>query len=200
MKALMRAAAFFAAMTLPLFANASTMQCAPYQSVQASFPSGATYTADAAGVVAGVVNNDIQSLNMAGCGMVGVAGFTLCGELLNANMNVTTDQPMNWFVPANQYYQLRYITARNASRTYGSGSAAGGFYTAVSKGGTAVVAASQAYTGLHATNATSTLDLTLVAGVGTLGVYTASPLILSLTTADGSAGTLDFFAYCQVGQ
>ena len=178
---------------------AATMQCAPLQVVTTIYPTGATYTADTAGIVASVSANDVNELHQAGCVQIGVGNGGLCGTLLGANMNVTTDQPLRWLVPANQYYRLVKITAKNASRSYGSGSAAGGLYTAASKGGTAVVGAGQAYTALLATNATANLDLTLVSGVGTLGEYTNAPLIFSLTTGDGTAGTLDLFAYCDMG-
>ena len=103
------------------------------------------------------------------------------------------DQPINWFVAPTQYYRLTKITAKNASRTFQSGSAAGGIYTAVAKGGSAVVANSQTYAALHADLATANLDLTLVSGVGTLGEYVNTPLVYSLTTADGTAGTIDLF-------
>lgn len=200
MQTLYRALAFAlgaALLALPSLANAATMQCAPTQVMSTR---GVTYTSDAAGVVTGVAANDIHALMQDNCALVGVANGGLCGSLLGVNMNVTTDQPFNWFVPANQYYRLTKISAANASRTFAAGSAAGGVYTAAAKGGTAVVAAGQVYTGLAATLATASLDLTLVSGVGTLGRYVNAPLVFSLTTADGSAGTVDLFAYCDMGQ
>jgi hypothetical protein len=178
---------------------AATMQCPPTQQINTIYPTGTTYTADAAGIVTSVSNDDVNALHQAGCVQVGLGSGGLCGELLGANMNVTTDQPLRWFVPANQYYRLAKITARNLSTTLTGSSAAGGVYTAVSKGGTAVVGAGQAYNTMLATNATANLDLTLVAGVGTLGEYTNAPLVFSLTTAHGSAATLDLFAYCDMG-
>ena len=148
----------------------------------------------------GVNPNDTRAFENGGCQMIGAAGSTICGELLDANMNVTTDQPFAWFVAPNQNYRLVKITALNASRTYAAGSAAGGVYIAAAKAGSPVVAATQLYAGLHATTATATLDLTLVAGVGTLGTYSNAPLFFSLTTADGTAGTMDFIARCELGQ
>ncbi len=177
----------------------SGMQCSPLQIITTVYPTGTTYTADAAGVVTNVDPRDVNSLHQSGCVQLGLQSG-LCGELLNVNMNVTTDQPLNWFVPASQNYQLLKILAKNVSRSYQSGSAAGGIYTAAAKGGTAVVANSQAYTALHATAATNTLTLTLVSGVGDTTTYSNSPLVFSLTTADGTAGTLDLFAYCDIGK
>jgi membrane-bound inhibitor of C-type lysozyme len=182
-------------------AGTSTYQCAPLQQITVSpYPTGATYVADSAGIVSGVNPNDNTALLNGGCQLIGAGGSTICGELLNANMNVTTDQPMNWFVAPNQWYRLVKITALNASRSYASGAAAGGFYTAASKGGTAVVAATQAYTALTKTTATASLDLTLVSGAGTLGTWQNTPLYFALTAADGSAGTMDFIARCEIGQ
>ena len=202
MKHFLQAAAAAGGLALACVAGpafAATMQCTPGQQITTAYPSGSTYTADAAGVVVNVSAVDVNSMHQSGCVQVGLGSGALCGELLNANMNVTTDQPLLWFVPPLQNYRLTKITAKNASRSYQAGSALGGLYTAVSKGGTAVVAASQAFTALHFTNATANLDLTLVAGVGTLGEYSNSPLVFSLTTGDGSAGTIDLFVYCDTG-
>jgi hypothetical protein len=195
MTRLLQAAACAVALLAAPSAFAATMQCQPLAQIQAAT---ASYTADTAGIVTSVVANDVNAMSQAGCVQLGV-GSGLCGTLLAANMNVSTDQPFRWFLGPTQSYQLVKITAKNASRSFGAGSAAGGIYTAASKGGTAIVGAAQAYTALTATNATANLALTLVAGVGTLGQYTNAPLIFSLTTADGSAGTLDFLAYCDLG-
>ena len=67
--------------------------------------------------------------------------------------------------------------------------AQGGVYTAISKGGTAIVAAGQAYT--SATTTSKIVPLTLA----TTDVQTASgglaTLYLSLTTVQGAAATCD---------
>jgi hypothetical protein len=195
MKRLLLAAASAIALLAAPSAIAATMQCQPLEQTQAVT---ASYTADAAGIVTGVAPNDINAMSQAGCAQLGVQSG-LCGELLSANMNVATDQPFKWFVGPTQSYQLVKIIAKNASRSFAAGSAAGGIYTAASKGGVAVVAAAQAYTALTDTNATANLPLTLVAGVGTLGEYMGAPLIFSLTTADGTAGSIDLLAYCDLG-
>lgn len=110
-------------------------------------------------------------------------------RLTSANMNVTTDQafvPYLW-TPGAQFL-IERIRVVNASISLTT--AAGGLYTAASKGGNAIVAAAQAYSTL--TGATIGLDLT-VAAVGA-GAQTATP-ILSLTTAQGAAATADFYIF-----
>jgi hypothetical protein len=106
-------------------------------------------------------------------------------RLRGANMNVTTDQE---FERLGVYpsYIITAIRCANASTSLTT--AAGGIYSAASKGGDAVVAAGQAYSTL--TGSTLGLDLTLAA-VGR-GVRTGAP-ILSLTTAQGGAATADFY-------
>lgn len=110
-------------------------------------------------------------------------------RLVGANMNVTTDQS---FSPIGNQAPISYVITRiravNASVSLSL--AAGGIYTAASKGGNAIVAAAQAYSTL--TGATIGLDLT-VAAVGA-GLQTVTP-ILSLTTAQGSAATADFYIF-----
>ena len=79
---------------------------------------------------------------------------------------------------------IRRITVQNCSTSLTL--AAGGIYTATSKGGTAIVASTQVYTVL--TGGSKVLDVTLAAIVAT-DVLTAKPLYLSLTTGQGSAAT-----------
>ena len=114
-------------------------------------------------------------------------GGILLGELIGANMNSTSDQQIVIFsAPAK--YIIRRIVATNASISLTT--AVGGIYTAVSKGGTAVVANSQAYSTLSA--GTKFLDLTLASNTD---YRTATSLYLSLTTPQGAAATADIFVY-----
>ena len=114
-------------------------------------------------------------------------GGILLGELIGANMNSTGDQQIVIFsAPAK--YIIRRIVATNASLSLTT--AVGGIYTAVSKGGTAVVANSQAYSTLSAS--TKFLDLTLASNTD---YRTATSLYLSLTTPQGAAATADIFVY-----
>jgi len=112
-------------------------------------------------------------------------------KLVAANFNVTTDQqfvPVGGVVP-NNYFITRIRAALNpASTTTNLTTAAGGIYTAASKGGSAIVASGQAYTTL-ASLATG-LDLTIAAaGAQPL---TTTPY-LSLTTGQGAAATVDLY-------
>ena len=84
------------------------------------------------------------------------------------------------------------ITVLNTS-VNGMSTATGGIYPAISKGGTAVVASGQVYTGL--TNAAA-LDLTLNAATAVLP--SGTPLVFSLTTGQGAAATADIYAYGKI--
>ena len=106
-------------------------------------------------------------------------------RLTGANMNVTTDQEferLGVFGP----YIITTIRCANASTSLTT--AAGGIYSAASKGGDTLVAAGQAYSTL--TGSTLGLDLTLAAVAR--GIRTGAP-ILSLTTGQGGAATADFY-------
>jgi hypothetical protein len=122
----------------------------------------------------------------AGAGAV-AGGYGLLGFQRGLNMNITTDQAI---VVSATTYILRRIIATNASLSLTL--AVGGVYTAISKGGTVLVAATQIYSAL--TGVAPALDLTLAAGAlgTTLGV---TPIYLSLTTAQGAAATADFYLY-----
>jgi hypothetical protein len=119
-------------------------------------------------------------------------GGILLGNLIGANFNVTTDQQITIFdAPAK--FILRRIVVTNASTSLTT--AAGGVYTAVSKGGTAVVAAGQVFSSL--TSSTLFLDLTLNT-TGNANITVKSNiynLYLSLTTAQGAAATADVYVF-----
>ena len=119
-------------------------------------------------------------------------GGILLGKLISANMNSTDDQRIVMFSNPSKFI-LRRIVVTNASISLTT--AAGGVYTAASKGGTAVVASSQAYSSLSAS--TLVLDLTLsTTGSASTTVKSSIPnLYLSLTTAQGAAATADVYVY-----
>ena len=119
-------------------------------------------------------------------------GGILLGSLIAANFNSTADQQITIFSNPSKYI-IRRIVVTNASTSLST--AAGGIYTAVSKGGTAVVAAAQAYSTL--TGSTLFLDLTLnTSGSANITVKSSIPnLYLSLTTAQGTAATADVYVY-----
>ena len=118
-------------------------------------------------------------------------GQILLGQLISANMNSTGDQQIVIFsAPAK--YIIRRIVATNASTSLST--AVGGIYPAVSKGGTAIVANSQVYSGLTASG--KFVDLTVASGYTSGGdVLTVKSIYLSLTTPQGAAATADIYVY-----
>lgn len=146
---------------------------------------GNNYTPDARGLIS-AQPVDVPDLLMAGYLTIPIP---IIGRLLGANMNITTDQPFTMFVNPLLKFRPTKITCTNASISLTT--AAGGIYPAASKGGTAMVAAAQAYSALSA--AALALDLTIVAGTLPT-VYAAGVIpILSLTTGQGAAATADFY-------
>jgi hypothetical protein len=114
-----------------------------------------------------------------------INNYKLLGQLRSANLNVTTDQAIAVIEAAT--YIVDKIIITNVSTSLAGGLAAGGFYTAASKGGTPIVAAGQVYSAL--TGATVFLLPTIAAG----GTFTAQTIYFSLTTANGSAATADIY-------
>ena len=119
-----------------------------------------------------------------------------CGRLLGANFNTTADQAIPISVPS-PIYAVEFIWVSNPSVSLTT--AAGGIYSAASKGGVAVVASSQAYSVLT-TNAANTsgngLLLTLATAGGNQTIYNVNTMYLSLTTAQGAAATADVRVVC----
>lgn len=107
------------------------------------------------------------------------------GRLISANMNTTSDQA----IPiAASTYVIEKIIVTNASANLTL--AAGGIYTATSKGGTAVVAGAQVYSAL--TGSTKFIALTIAA---LTDILTGANVYLSLTTGQGSAATADVYVF-----
>lgn len=187
-----------ALVALAVGARAATMQCPPQLVAQTRFPTATTYTAGLDGILTGVAANDVNEMVQAGCTPIGLSNGLL-GRLLGANMNSTSDQQIPWFVAPGQYYRITKITAKNCSGSVTT--AAGGIYPSASKGGTAIVASGQAYSGI--TGNTLALDLTIATTPG-LTVYQTPSAgtgpYFSLTTPQGAAMTCDLFVEGQVGQ
>lgn len=130
-------------------------------------------------------------------GVIGDAGSplgitTVLGSLLGADFNSTLDQAITIDpnVVAFQLFRI-YVTRASTSLT----TAAGGFYPQVSKGGTAIVAASQTYS--TATTAAVIVNTTF-AGTAITTRFTRSNLpdwkiYLSLTTSQGAAASADVY-------
>lgn len=111
--------------------------------------------------------------------------YGIIGKLIGANMNSTADQAFSINTGISKY-QPDVIQCTNASTSMTT--VAGGIYSAASKAGTPVVAATQVYTALTAS--TKVLALTIA-----LTDIQTGALILSLTTGHGSAGTADFYIW-----
>lgn len=111
--------------------------------------------------------------------------YGLIGKIIGANMNSTADQTFTINTGIAKY-SPDVIQATNASTSMTT--VAGGIYSAASKAGTPIVAATQTYTAL--TGSTKVLALT----VALTDIQTGA-LILSLTTGHGSAGTADFYIW-----
>jgi len=117
-----------------------------------------------------------------------------CGTLKAANMNTTADQAIPISFPSSTY-EITVIEISNASVSLTT--AAGGFYQAASKAGTAIVANTQAYSTLTAaaTNAAgSTMAATLNLATAAFNLRT---IYLSLTTSQGAAATADIRIFCR---
>jgi hypothetical protein len=110
----------------------------------------------------------------------------LLGVLLGANMNSTVDQPI---VLECSKYRLREILITNASVSLTT--AVGGIYDAASKGGNALVPATQAFNALTGATLAISPPLTGVTGQ----IATAQTIFLSLTTGQGAAATADIYVY-----
>lgn len=152
-------------------------------------PSGNSFTSDQNKIINVSLDADVVSLQAAGCIVLTPPPTGLLGKILQANFNTTADQlvAFNFLGAA---WRVKRIVVFNTS-VNGMGTAVGGFYTAASKGGTAVVANSQVYTGL--TNATTALELTLA--VPNQGFISNTPLYFSLTTAQGAPALADIYVY-----
>jgi len=165
----------------------------------ASNPVSGLYQADADGIV--TVNapsyKDVLELQNLGLTLIPGAGPGLAGQLIarliGANMNTTGDQAftMSQFSQLNPWRTVK-LTATNVSVSLTT--AVGGVYPAASKGGTALVAATQVYSALSAS--TIALDLTLA--VGTTVYAKGAQIYLSLTTAQGAAATADLYCFGDV--
>lgn len=125
-------------------------------------------------------------------------GSVLGGVLKGANFNTTADQPITITSPStNWVVSFFYVVNPSTSLT----TAAGGFYTAASKGGAQVLPSSTVYAALTSNSGTNTSGsmgrFTPNTGSGN-GVWeTGSTIYFSLTTAQGSAATADIYVFIQ---
>ena len=124
-------------------------------------------------------------------GATGAAGSSNvpAGFLASANFNSTSDQAITINFPSGfTHFVIRRIIISNASISMTT--AVGGFYTAASKGGFALVASTQVYSFL---TAPSTFLAATLASVTTSNQLNAaeSPIYLSLSTPQGVTATAD---------
>lgn len=124
------------------------------------------------------------------------AASNVLTTLLSANFNSILDQAIQ--IPkAVTAFQLTGILITNASLSLTT--ATGGFYPTTAKGGTAIVAAGQAYSSL--TTSAKLLSATLAAGITATRYSSANldlisgylTMYLSLTVAQGAACTADIY-------
>lgn len=129
------------------------------------------------------------------------ASEKVLAAIFGANFNTTTDQPL-LIPPPITAFRLNSIIVTNASVPLTT--AAGGLYTAPSKGGSAIVAAGQTYVSLTSPSLLTTATLTSFANsarfsVNNLGYLlnaynqNSLALYLSLTTPQGVPATADVY-------
>lgn len=107
--------------------------------------------------------------------------------LRGADMTIATDQAFTKVFPGTKYVVYNVVGVR---KTGAFGTAClGGIYDAASKGGNALVAATQTWAGMSGAN---TCQEAVLAAIANTTVETATPF-LSLTTANTGALTGDLF-------
>lgn len=112
--------------------------------------------------------------------------------LFSADMNSTADQPFVFPFGNTRKFGLggnAVVIASNPSVSLTT--AVGGIYPAISKGGTALVAATQVYSGLTAVGT----KVNLTTGTTSNGTVFNAPLYLSLTTPQGTAALCDLYIF-----
>lgn len=114
----------------------------------------------------------------------------LLGKLLGANFNITTDQAIAIAGLNGGGYVVDAVLVTNPSIALDT--AAGGVYSAASKGGVAIVAAGQAYA---AAVVAADLVRATIAAAGLAKVFTAATLYLALTTPQGASATADVYIF-----
>lgn len=133
----------------------------------------------------------------------GKSDYRVIGKLIGANFNITTDQAIpiqisdtdDVVTTGEGDFIVADIVVRNASISLTT--AAGGIYTAASKGGSAIVGAAQAYSAL--TSSVKWVSLTK-AGTSLTDVLNQANLYFSLTTGQGAAATADIYVYGRLFQ
>lgn len=119
-------------------------------------------------------------------------GNVLLGEITAADMNTTADQAIDIVAGVTKWVPTAFVFFdASVSLT----TAVGGVYSAASKGGTALLAASQVYSSL--TSAEKRLQAA-AAAAGSGQYWTGSQAFFSLSTPQGSASTCRVQMYGQI--
>jgi hypothetical protein len=170
----------------------TSLMLAPAANATYVTTSGQAYLSNGYGVINNIqTTQDQTDLVAAGCAILSPPPTDLLFYLRAANFNVTTDQILT--PTFNGKFRAKRIVVINTS-VNGMSTAAGGVYTAASKGGSAIVSTGQIYTGL--TNALTALELTLA--LPNLAFVAGTPLYFALTTAQGAAASADIYVYGDV--
>ena len=170
----------------------TSLMLAPAANTTYVTTSGQAYLSNGYAVINNIqTTQDRTDLIAAGCAILTPPPTDLLFTLRSASFNLTTDQILT--PTFNGKFRVKRIVVINTSLS-GMSTAAGGFYTAASKGGSAIVPAGQAYTGL--TNALTALELTLA--LPNLAFVAGTPLYFSLTTAQGATAIADIYVYGDV--
>ena len=117
------------------------------------------------------------------------------GKLTGANFNSTADQAITIVSPTATYSVLRIVVNNSSCDMSAATVPVGGFYSAASKGGIQLIAASQSYSALSST-AINTLNnhVTLTGNLNS-AYLNLGTIYFSLSTAHGSACTADIYVY-----
>ncbi|HWU27152.1 MAG TPA: hypothetical protein VN154_12205 [Rhizomicrobium sp.] len=167
------------------------MMYAPLPNQSFTVSSGDAYQSNNFNVIANVTSaQDVSDLQGQGCFVLTPPPTDLLFSLKQANFNVTTDQILG--ATMNVRYRIKRVVVMNASVSLTT--AVGGFYTATARGGSAIVASSQAYSALTASNLAMEPTLNLPNNWFAAG----TPLYLNLSTAQGAAATADIYVYGDV--
>lgn len=145
-----------------------------------------------------VANGGTGAATLAAAQAVLKSNFLQVGKLIGADFNSTADQAITLTCPTAKI-KIQLIAITNPSTDLSTATIPlGGFYTAASKGGVALVAAAQSYAALtNATNNTvgNWLQATNISTVvlDCASLATPNTIYFALSTAHGSAATADIY-------